>query len=284
MKRTWIVFIVSTVCLFNSSVLGVSTSAKQDSPTSRGDFSVEYFAFNGSSWTKYVEKDNGSDVECKVEITDAVGLVLTLTVVLPPQLKYTGEATPAPTNTSGNDLGGMNLYWTYDTGGGSQTVRFHVTIAGEGTVESLAAGLLLIPPLSDTDTINITGVGVNHPPLKPGTPTGEDNGKVGMSYTYTTSTTDPEGDEVYFLWDFGDGSQSLWLGPYASGEVASVDHIWDTRGSYQVKVKAKDALNSTSDWSEPLPVSMPKRCFSHRAFDFLVHHPFLMKVVGLRRH
>ena len=108
---------------------------------------------------------------------------------------------------------------------------------------------------------------VNRPPNKPNKPSGQTNGKAGTEYTYFTNTTDPDGDQVYYKWDWGDGSYSDWLGSYASGEEASASHTW-SQGSYNIKVKAKDIRGYESEWSDPLEVSMPKNqaygSFSYR--------------------
>ena len=98
----------------------------------------------------------------------------------------------------------------------------------------------------------------NNAPNKPDRPSGETSGKTNTIYTYTTRTTDTDGDQVYYLWDWGDGTQSLWLGPYDSEEEATAEHSWTTKGDYSVKVKAKDAFGGESDWSDPLPITMPK--------------------------
>ena len=97
----------------------------------------------------------------------------------------------------------------------------------------------------------------NTPPEKPQTPTGPAKGKVGTAYLYNTQTTDADGDAVFYLWDWGNGNISEWLGPYASGQTASVMHTWTEKGTYSVRVKAKDAHKAESNWSDPLPVTMP---------------------------
>jgi hypothetical protein len=66
----------------------------------------------------------------------------------------------------------------------------------------------------------------NTPPEKPLTPSGTRTGKVGQSYTFNASTTDLDGDLLYYKWSFGDGTFSAWLGPYKSGEQVSVLHNW----------------------------------------------------------
>jgi hypothetical protein len=97
----------------------------------------------------------------------------------------------------------------------------------------------------------------NLPPFTPSQPSGSALGKIGVAYTYSSTTHDPEGDDVFYLIDWGDGNLSEWLGPFASGDSCSVEHSWGREGLYSVRVKAKDFHGSESEWSDPLPVHMP---------------------------
>lgn len=72
----------------------------------------------------------------------------------------------------------------------------------------------------------------------------------------TMTSTDPEGDSVFYQVDWGDGSSSGWLGPYSSGQQGHVGHTWVTPGEYLIKARAKDIYNATSDWSDPLLVEV----------------------------
>jgi hypothetical protein len=98
----------------------------------------------------------------------------------------------------------------------------------------------------------------NLPPKKPSIPTGPQTGRISRSYTYTTSTTDPNLDQIYYWFDWDDGTNTNWVGPYDSGQQASASHVWTEQGSYQIKVKCKDVYGAESVWSEPLPIRMPK--------------------------
>ena len=98
----------------------------------------------------------------------------------------------------------------------------------------------------------------NNPPNKPSTPTGPVTGKTGEEYTYKGQTIDPEEDLLQYLFDWGDGTDSGWLGPYNSGETCEASHTWNRQGTYNVKVKAKDTEEHESEWSDPVAVSMPK--------------------------
>ncbi|MFE3845822.1 PKD domain-containing protein [Thermoplasmatota archaeon] len=98
----------------------------------------------------------------------------------------------------------------------------------------------------------------NLPPLKPAKPTGTTSGKPDETYTYSSMTNDPDGDQIWFNWDFGDDGSSGWVGPYDSGEACEVEYSWDEEGDYSIKVKAKDVYGEESPWSDPLTVSMPR--------------------------
>ena len=103
----------------------------------------------------------------------------------------------------------------------------------------------------------ITTLSLNIPPEKPITPIGPSSGKPGSTYLYKTSTVDPDGDQVYYFWDWGDGTYSDWLGPHASGVEISTTHTWSEEGTYLIRVKAKDTNGGESVWSDPIVVNMP---------------------------
>ena len=89
---------------------------------------------------------------------------------------------------------------------------------------------------------------LNHPPNTPSI-SGPSSGYAGVPYKFSTSAIDPDGDDIYYLFDWGDGSNSGWLGPYDSGKKVSEYHTWNNVGKYYVKVKAKDE-NKESGWSD----------------------------------
>jgi hypothetical protein len=94
-------------------------------------------------------------------------------------------------------------------------------------------------------------------PLTPEKPSGLTPGKINVEYSYTTSTTDQQQDQIYYWFDWGDGTNSGWIGSYESGNTADASHTWSKKGSYVIKVKAKDTESHESGWSDPLPITMP---------------------------
>jgi hypothetical protein len=103
-------------------------------------------------------------------------------------------------------------------------------------------------------SLKFTEGAANHPPEKPGVPSGPTSGKAGVNYTFSSSTTDPDAsDLLYYKWDWGNG-ESDWLGPYASGQSVEAIHKWLIPGDYQVKVKAKDSNGLESEWSDTVTI------------------------------
>ena len=106
---------------------------------------------------------------------------------------------------------------------------------------------------------------------------GPASGKYGEVNQYNVSTTDDQGDQVFYKVDWGDRTQSDWLGPYDSGEPVVINHKWQKKGDYNIRVKAKDINNFQTVWSAPYPVSMPRRIslFNGPFMTFLQNRPGL---------
>jgi len=97
----------------------------------------------------------------------------------------------------------------------------------------------------------------NNPPNIPDAPIGPTTLAVDESGTYSTSATDPDDDQVQYRFDWdADGSHdySDWTDLVNSGTTSSLDHSWDTVGTYVVKAQSRDEYGSTSDWSSGLTV------------------------------
>jgi len=87
--------------------------------------------------------------------------------------------------------------------------------------------------------------GGNLPPVTPGAPAGPTSGSVGVSYSFTATTTDPELDPISYLFIWDDGTDSGWLAEIPSGATATASHTWTAAGSYDITVKAKDATGES---------------------------------------
>ena len=92
----------------------------------------------------------------------------------------------------------------------------------------------------------------NQRPKKPVKPTGPSSGKPDREYIFSTSTTDPDGGSLQYMWDWGDGNFSEWL------DINEATYTWTTEDNFEVRVIAMDEDGGESDWSDPLSFSTPK--------------------------
>ena len=104
--------------------------------------------------------------------------------------------------------------------------------------------------------LNITIVNLVTPPMPDGPTAAAINELCEFSIPAITA---PYGHDVLYLYNWSDNFTTYWIGPHPSGWDFPVEasHGWDTKGTYQVRVKAKD--NTTSDesaWSKPLNITI----------------------------
>jgi len=133
-------------------------------------------------------------------------------------------------------------------------------------------------PGFDLDAIQVLNPS-SSPPIIP-TIDGLKNGKAGKEYEYIIVATDPNGDDVIYVIDWGDNSDEEIIGPYPSGEQATAKHLWEEEGDFIIKVKAVDTFGKESEWAT-FEVSMPKaKSYIDFPFlKFLENHPYLFPLL-----
>jgi len=96
------------------------------------------------------------------------------------------------------------------------------------------------------------------PVTEPAVPTlaGPTIGTVEQSYEYSVVSIDPSEDDLYYEINWGDDTNSGWLGPYASGQQILVQHTWNEKGTYSIKAKTKDMYGAESNWSDPIEMTI----------------------------
>jgi hypothetical protein len=102
----------------------------------------------------------------------------------------------------------------------------------------------------------------NDPPKKPDKPDGPTKVKRGEPQTYTTNpATDLDGDKIQkYEWDFnGDGKVNKVT------DKPSATFTWDKKGTYEIRVRARDEYGAVSEWSDPLSVNVPKSSYPLRS-------------------
>ncbi len=131
--------------------------------------------------------------------------------------------------------------------------------------EDYASGIILYGGRS---VLQVTYGDTAVAPEKPTRPSGENEIIIGTEYGYTTSATDPQGKDIYYIWDWGDGSDDEEIGPFHSGETCFARHTWNKEISSYIRVKVRNVEGYESDWSAPLNYATPKnRLLIHKLFD-----------------
>jgi hypothetical protein len=84
----------------------------------------------------------------------------------------------------------------------------------------------------------------NEPPNAP-TITGQTSGKAGKEYEFTFNATDPDGDNVKYLINWGDNT-TYETDFNASDAEVKVKHTWSEDGTYNITSKAQDIYGAES--------------------------------------
>jgi len=160
-------------------------------------------------------------------------------------------------------------------------LMFDTTMVSDGC-KTIQAKVFDISNNVGNHTVNITVVELPTAPII----NGPLSGKAGLSYNYTFNATDPDEDDIYYYIDWGDRTSTGWIGLYPSGEEVNVGHVWDKKGTYTIKAKAKTPYAGESNWAT-LEVTMPRNKPSNFNFNLLgwlfERFPMLERLLNLLR-
>ncbi|KYK25814.1 hypothetical protein AYK20_03945 [Thermoplasmatales archaeon SG8-52-1] len=112
----------------------------------------------------------------------------------------------------------------------------------------------------------------NSHPTKPSI-NGPLEGKVRTKYQYSFKAHDSEEDKIYYFIDWGDQTNTGWMGPYSSGQEVKIEHTWKLKGEYTIKARAKDNNNLLSPWGT-FEITMPRtKTYNLFLLQFLKQFP-----------
>ncbi len=89
------------------------------------------------------------------------------------------------------------------------------------------------------------------PPLLP------DFKQLSTAGRYSIKSDDINNDDIYYFVDWGDGTDTGWIGPYQSGENVHVENPEVSIRAYYIKVKAKDENGMETDWKDYIDIIYP---------------------------
>ncbi|RLF40407.1 MAG: hypothetical protein DRN12_05450 [Thermoplasmata archaeon] len=156
-----------------------------------------------------------------------------------------GESILFDGSHSVDDNGIVNYTWDFKDG----SMGYGVNVVHSFTQEGLYDVVLTVRDaegLTDSDTIEIqvTATG-NYPPENLDV-LGPTSGDKDAFYSYNISATDPDGDSVKYIIDWGDGSSdtsSLMI----SGVTFTISHNWSSAGLFTITVYAEDEHGARSN-------------------------------------
>jgi len=160
---------------------------------------------------------------------------------------YVDDITPVPQFSNTNTLSNSITENQYDITGKTNGDYFY-RVKGYNSQQGWG----------DFSTIKKVTVSIssNQPPNTPNI-SGTTSGKPNIEYNFNIFASDPDGNNLYYYVDWGDENNTGWLGPYTSSEEISLNHKWLEKGTYVIKVKAKDTFDEESDWAS-LEITLPK--------------------------
>lgn len=152
----------------------------------------------------------------------------------------------------------------------------------EGYLDSLAEGAFTSSDYNNDGKIDLIIGGVqgviricfnNYGQLPPSKPTIRPRMTSfipGEQKDFKFTSWDFNNDEISYFIDWGDGTNTGWLGPYPSGEELDLGHTWTAEHAHYLKVKSKDIHGEESVWQEDIIVVKNKRLNS----GFIFNHDF----------
>ena len=150
----------------------------------------------------------------------------------------------------------IQYYWDFGDG----TNDTGVTVTHAYTQQGIYPVTLIITDNGGNNATDATWAGIEQAIDPPNNPIIKGPTRVapGVEYEYTFTTTDPNGDDVYYYINWGGYfNVGEWIGPYSSGEQIVLTHTWKNKGIYTIKAKAKDIFDLESDWGYLTVTTLP---------------------------
>ena len=138
-------------------------------------------------------------------------------------------------------------------------------VLGSGSISSISINHNV------SDQLFFQSVTVDNTPPNPPEIVGPSSGIVKEGVVYTITLTDPDEDDILLNLEinWGDGAEELDCGcgkSWRNGTIINVTHTWRRTGEYSIIARIQDSSGAWSNWSDPLPISIPKQ----KTFSFYI--------------
>lgn len=203
--------------------------------------------------------------------SDALTVIINTPPITPaiPSGSKSGYAwVPYRYTTSAKDPDGDQVKHTFDWGDTTKSTTEYVDSEASATAPHTwtSAGTYQVKAMTTDIKDTASGwsgslavtIAANKPPNAPTRLTGPTSGIVGTSYPYVTVATDPNGDQVKYTYDWGDGT-TFTTPLVKSGTTASITHRWSAAGTYLVRTMTTDSKGAPSGLSSVLTVKIANK-------------------------
>jgi outer membrane protein assembly factor BamB len=114
---------------------------------------------------------------------------------------------------------------------------------------------------------------------------GPGEGEYDVKYEFRFSASSPLGNDLFYFVDWGDWSNSGWIGPYKSGDLVFINHSFEDgpqSDNMVVRVKARDGNNLWSPWGYH-DFNIPRNRATHSSvcLRFVDMFPILERILEL---
>ena len=119
-----------------------------------------------------------------------------------------------------------------------------------------------------------------NPPTKP-TIEGPNKGNVNTKYNFEFTSTDPQGQDLSYYIEWGDGDKTGWSAPRPSGDPFPANHTWTTEDTFLIKAWAKN-INGVESEEATYSVTIPRYRtvnINHLFLRFLEQHSNLFPIL-----
>jgi hypothetical protein len=141
---------------------------------------------------------------------------------------------------------------------------------GEAWIKTTKWKKLTVSSFPDID-LGFKTFGLDTQPPNIPTIDGPSGGKIRTQLTYVFQSTDPDGDEVSYCIDWGDGDVD-YTSFYSSGDEVSVPHTWNKVDTFLIKVKTIDIHGAESDWeTHEVSIARSRMLFRQDINGFFKH-------------
>lgn len=153
---------------------------------------------------------------------------------------YSGTACSTATYITCNDDAGGGLLTSFLTFSAEADAFYTIRVGGFNADEGYGKLTVSCAPENDPPVT----------PAAPGVPSGV---TVNTLFSATAVTTDPDGDDLTYTMDWGDGTTSM-SSEVGSGVQVSLNHSYSSVGTYDVRVKARDSFGAETPFSPPATI------------------------------